>query len=91
MPGPLNTLLIDGSFEELADELAHYIDEIKKKQNEDGPSVQTEIAPLLSQGLKDEALKRLVIGGTALNAAPEKGQWFLSGFPELRDREIALT
>ena len=74
MPGPVNTLLIDGPFEELADELAHYIDEIKRKQNEDSTSVQVEITPLLTQGHKDEALKKLVIGSTALNSAPEKGE-----------------
>ena len=75
MPGPVNTLLIDGPFEELADELAHYIDEVKKKQNEDSTSIQADITPFLGQGQKDEALKKLVIGSTVLNAAPEKGWW----------------
>ena len=73
MPGPTNTLLIEGSFEELADELAHYIDEMRKKQSEDGATIQAEITPLLEQGQKDEALKRLVTGSTVLNTAPEKG------------------
>lgn len=73
MPGPTNTLLIEGSFEELADELAHYIDEVKKKPNEDGSSMQSEIAPFLEQGQKDEALKKIVTGSTVLNTAPEKG------------------
>lgn len=73
MPGPFNTLLIEGSFEELADELAHYIDEVKKKPSEDGSGIQSEIAPLLEQGQKDEALKRLVTGSAVLNTAPEKG------------------
>ncbi|MCJ1339976.1 hypothetical protein MMC09_005269 [Bachmanniomyces sp. S44760] len=72
MPGPSNTLLIEGSFEELTDELAHYIDEIKKKQGEENTSVQAEITPLLEQGQKDDALKKLVNGSTILNAAPEK-------------------
>ena len=74
MPGPANTLLIEGSFEELSDELAHYIDEVKKKQNDDGTTVQAEITPLLEKGQKDEALKKLVIGSLALNSAPEKGK-----------------
>ena len=74
MPGPSNTLLIEGSFEELTDELAHYIDEIKKKQGEENTSVQAEITPLLEQGQKDDALKKLVNGSTILNAAPEKGR-----------------
>ncbi len=73
MPGPTNTLLIEGSFEELADELAHYIDDVSKRQSEDGATIQAEITPLLEQGQKDEALKRLVTGSTVLNTAPEKG------------------
>jgi len=73
MPGPTNTLLIEGSFEELADELAHYIDDVRKKQSEDGATIQAEITPLLEQGQKGEALKRLVTGSTVLNTAPEKG------------------
>ena len=76
MPSPSNTLLIEGSFEELADELAHYIDEVKKKPTEDSaPTIQSEIGPLLEQGQKDEALKKLVIGSTILNTAPEKGAY----------------
>ena len=74
MPGSFNTLLIEGSFEELSDELAHYVDETKKRQGEDGASIQSEIAPFLDQGQKDEALKKLVMGSIVLNAAPEKGK-----------------
>ncbi|KAI9832377.1 MAG: hypothetical protein M1819_004365 [Sarea resinae] len=70
MPGPTNTLLIEGSFEELADELAQYIDTVKNI--DDGTGVEAEISPLLEQGQKDEALKKLVTGSAALNAAPEK-------------------
>ena len=73
MPGPMNTLLIEGSFEELSDELAHYIDEIRKKQGEDGATLQDDITPFLEHGQKDEALKKLVTGSTILNAASEKG------------------
>ena len=75
MPGPTNTLLIEGSFEELADELAHYIDEVRKKQSDDGATVQSEIVSLLEQNQKDEALKRLVTGSMVLNTAPEKGAY----------------
>ena len=74
MPGAMNTLLIEGSFEELSDELALYIEEIQKKQGEDGASLRAEITPLLEQGQKDEALKKLVTGSLVLNAAPEKGR-----------------
>ena len=78
MPGPTNTLLIEGTFEELADELAHYIDEVRRKQNEDGANVQEEITPLLEQGQKDEALRKIVTASAILNAAPEKGTYFPS-------------
>ena len=73
MPAPSNTLLIEGSFEELAEELAHYIDEIKRKQGDDGAGLQAEVTPLLEQSYKDEALKKLVTGSAVLNTAPEKG------------------
>lgn len=69
MPGPANTLLIEGSFDELADELARYIDEVKKN----GSDLQSKVALLLEQGQKDEALKKLVTGSTMLNKAPETG------------------
>lgn len=81
MPGPTNTLLIEGSFEELADELAHYIDEIRKKQSDDGPGIQAEITPLLEQGQKNEALKKIVTGSAVLNAALEKGKYFQNSVP----------
>lgn len=74
MPGPTNTLLIEGSFEELADELAHYLDDVKTKDGDAKTTIQTEIAPLLEQNQKDEVLKKLVTGGAVLNSAPEKGQ-----------------
>ena len=73
MPEPSNTLLIEGSFEELADELAHYISEIQKKQGQDASSLQAEITPFLEQGQKDEVLKKLVTASSALNSTPEKG------------------
>ncbi|MCJ1386612.1 hypothetical protein MMC17_009738 [Xylographa soralifera] len=72
MPGSTNTLLIEGSFEELSDELAHYVDEIRRRQGDDGASLQADITPILEQGQKDEALKKLVTGSAVLNAAPEK-------------------
>ncbi len=74
MPGPSNTLLIEGTFEELADELAVYIDGIKNAQSEGTGGVQAEITPLLEKGEKDGALRRLVLGSAILNSAPEKGR-----------------
>ena len=73
MPGPTNSLLIEGTFDELADELAQYIDDVRKTQSEQGPSLQADVAPLLEQGKKDEALKKLVTASSILNSAPEKG------------------
>jgi len=73
MPGPTNTLLIEGTFEELAEELAQYIDDVRKKQSEDSSTIKTEVTPLLEQGQKDEALKKLVTASAILNSAPEKG------------------
>jgi len=61
-----NTLLIEGSFEELSEELAVYIDGLSQS------SVQSEVAPLLKEGNKVDALKKIVTASSALNSAPEK-------------------
>ena len=73
MPAPSNTLLIDGSFEELSEELAQYIDDIRKRQGEEASNTRSEIARLLEQGSQDDVLKKLVSSSVTLNAAPEKG------------------
>ncbi|CAI7579210.1 unnamed protein product [Penicillium pancosmium] len=80
MPAPTTTLLIEGSFSELAEEFANYIDSLRKEG-----SLQSEIAPLLQpireqeqsegepdQKQYDEVLKKIVGAATALNGAPEK-------------------
>jgi translation initiation factor 3 subunit M len=85
MPGSTNTLLIEGSFEELAEELAQYIDGIKKTQGEEGSNIQGEIAPLSEQGQKDEVLKKIVTASAILNAAPEKGRFTSSRCPVFGD------
>lgn len=72
MPGPANTLLIEGSFEELCDELAVYLDGVSSAQ-EQQTSVQSEIQPLLQENQKDEALKKIVTASPVLNSAPERG------------------
>lgn len=74
MPAPANTLLIEGSFEELADELAQYLDTLINSQGDGGSSIQSELEPLLKEDQKDEVLKKLVTGSAALNSAPEKGK-----------------
>ncbi len=70
---PSNTLLIEGTFEELAEELAQYLDSIKKSPDADAPTIQSEVSSLLQNNQKDEALKKLVTGSAALNGAPERG------------------
>ncbi|KAF1950705.1 PCI-domain-containing protein [Byssothecium circinans] len=72
MPGPTTTLLIEGSFEELADELAQYIDNLKNSQGDTKSNIQAETAANLKENKKDEVLKKLVMGSQALNQAPEK-------------------
>ncbi|OAL49173.1 PCI-domain-containing protein [Pyrenochaeta sp. DS3sAY3a] len=72
MPGPKNTLLIEGTFDELTDEFAQYIDSLKKSQGDEASNLQGESADLLKENKKDEVLKKLVVGSQALNQAPEK-------------------
>ena len=86
MPAPSTTLLIEGSFTELADEFAQYIDALRKP--EAASSLQTEISPLLQplreqeqsdaepdRKQRDEVLKKLVSAAVVLNGAPEKGAY----------------
>ncbi|KAH0842553.1 Eukaryotic translation initiation factor 3 subunit M [Fonsecaea pedrosoi] len=87
MPAPTNTLLIEGTFTELAEELAQYIDTLAK--SEEGAGVQAEIGQLLStireseqsqepideaavQSQKNEVLKKIVTKASVLNSAPER-------------------
>jgi translation initiation factor 3 subunit M len=83
MPAPSTTLLIEGSFSELSEEFAAYLDALNK--SEDSP-IQTELAPLLQplreqeqndtqidQSKRDEVLKKLVGSAAVLSTAPEKG------------------
>ncbi|KAB2571575.1 hypothetical protein BFW01_g141 [Lasiodiplodia theobromae] len=72
MPAPTNTLLIEGSFEELVDELAQYLDALKKAQGEESSELQSECAQLLEENKKDEVLKKLVTSSASLSGAPEK-------------------
>ncbi|PMD52074.1 PCI-domain-containing protein [Hyaloscypha bicolor E] len=53
-------VFIDGTFADLAQELAEYL------------NIGPEIQPLLEENKKDDALKRLVTTSTALNSSPEK-------------------
>ncbi|KAL1304850.1 hypothetical protein AAFC00_003775 [Neodothiora populina] len=72
MPAPSNTLLIEGSFEELCDELATYIDSLNTAQGQQQSSLQSEVAPLLQEGKQEDALKKVVTASSVLNSAPER-------------------
>ena len=73
MSAPTNTLLIDGSFDELAEEFAQYLDDIRKKGGNEDANTKGDIGPALAQGNKEDVLKKLVVAASALNHAPEKG------------------
>jgi len=80
MPGMPNLSLVEGAFEELASELATFLDGLKGE----GSNVLAEIQPLLAQTEqteeaepsrptdKDAVLKKLVSGSAVLNNAPER-------------------
>ena len=72
MSPPTTTLLIEGTFEELSEELAQYLDDVQKKQNPEAASIKSELSGLLSQGKKDDVLKKLVTASAVLNHAPER-------------------
>ena len=74
MPAPTNTLIVEGSFEELSDEFAAYLDALSATQGQQ-TTVQSEVQPLLEGGQKEEALKKLVVASAILRNAPERGEW----------------
>lgn len=97
MPAPTTTLLIEGSFSELAEEFAQYLDALHK---EESSSLQSEVAPLLEPlrqeeqneqepdlKQRDELLKKLVAAATVLNSAPEKGMFTKEEPREPEERE----
>ena len=85
-----NTLLIEGTFRELVEELADYIDNLRKLQ-EGATTLRSEITPSLenysaaeesgnSDGLdatRDEVLKTVVGNSNALISAPERGMFLI--------------
>jgi translation initiation factor 3 subunit M len=70
MPAPTNTLLIEGTFDELAVELAQYLDNLSKNE---GEGLAHEIQESLQQEQKDEVLKKIITKAQVLNSAPERG------------------
>lgn len=85
MPAPTHTLLIEGSFTELSEELAQYLDVLRK---DEGSSIHADVVPLLEPlrqqeqngeqpnlQQRDEVLKKIVGAATYLSNAPEKGMF----------------
>lgn len=89
MSGPQTTLLIEGSFRELVEELTEYIDNVKKNQGDSSASLHSDVATALdkytaaeesqnneeAEAAKEEVLKVVVPGSEVLNAVPERG-WY---------------
>ena len=72
MPSAVNTLLIEGSFEELCTELTQYIDQTNKTTGQE-TNLEAEVEPLLKEDKKEDALKKVITASPALNNAPERG------------------
>lgn len=82
-----NTLLVEGSFSELVEELAQYLDTISKAESNAGvfadietslnsvrdAEVQEDSDQEALQKQKDEILKKIVTKAAVLNSAPERG------------------
>lgn len=81
----VSTLLIEGSFPELADELAQYLDSLQEeagvynsiegdlnhiREAESQESPDTQSI----QKARDDVLKKIITKATILNAAPERGE-----------------
>lgn len=91
MPGPRTTLLIEGPFKELVEELADFIDNLKKSQGDTAKSTRAELAPLLEkyteaeasgdeeklEDARDDVLKAVVTSSAVLNASTDKGTIYL--------------
>jgi len=69
---PANTILIEGSFEELCTELTQYIDQTNKATGQES-NLEAEVEPLLKEEKREDALKKVVTASSALNSAPERG------------------
>lgn len=85
-----STLLIEGSFPELAEELAQYIDNLSEGAGifasieedlnsiREAESQESDEAQSIQKS-KDDVLKKIITKATILNAAPERGKTHESG------------
>jgi len=67
-----NTLIVEGTFEELVEELATYLDTTGTAHGKQ-TNIHGEVQPLLQEGKKEDALKKLVGASSILSTAPERG------------------
>lgn len=81
---PVSTLLIEGSFAELAEELAQYLDTLDEGAGI-ANSIESELGQIREaesqetgntsgQKAKDDVLKKIITKATTLNKAPERGK-----------------
>jgi len=89
---PVSTLLIEGSFAELAEELAQYLDTLDEGAGI-ANSIESELGQIREaesqesgntsgQKAKDDVLKKIITKATTLNKAPERGK---------KERDIATV
>lgn len=92
----VSTLLIEGSFPELVEELARYLDTLSEGAGifasveddlnnirESEAEGSRDAQPI--QKLKDDALKKIITKATVLNNAPERGEICRSGQCQIND------
>ncbi|KAF3940145.1 hypothetical protein ABW19_dt0200922 [Dactylella cylindrospora] len=68
MASAVNTLLVEGSFDDQVVELAEYFDTLKGGE----PTLAQELAPMLEKGDKEDVMEKLVEASSVLSQAPEK-------------------
>ncbi|KAJ6259908.1 Eukaryotic translation initiation factor [Drechslerella dactyloides] len=68
MASTVNTLLVEGSFDDQVLELAEYFDTLKGGD----PTLLPELTPLLEKGEKEDVMEKLVEASSVLSQAPEK-------------------
>src|SRR5436305_14936546 len=69
MATAVNTMLVEGVFEDQVLELAEYFDNLRP----DEASLVKEITPMVEKGEKEDAMEKLVEASSILSSAPEKG------------------
>lgn len=78
----VNTLLVDGTFDDQVAELAEYIDNLRPNES----PLSAEIAPMLEKGEKEDVMEKIVEASSVLSLAPEKGSFH----PTLSDKSCVV-